>query len=84
MSISLYAVSVPVFVKTLSNLKGVLQKAKAHALENKIEESAFINARRFANCSAAIAERLRKASAIGRITVERRRATAWKRTAKLR
>lgn len=45
MSISLYAVSVPVFVKTLSNLKGVLQKAKAHALENKIEESAFINAR---------------------------------------
>jgi uncharacterized protein len=45
MSISLYAVSVPVFVKTLTNLKAVLQKAKAHALENKIEESAFTNAR---------------------------------------
>jgi uncharacterized protein len=45
MSMSLYQVSVPVFVKTLSNLKAVLQKAKAHALEHKIEEAAFVNAR---------------------------------------
>jgi uncharacterized protein len=45
MSMSLYAVSVPVFVKTLTNLKAVLEKAKAHALERKIEEAAFINAR---------------------------------------
>jgi hypothetical protein len=47
MSISLYAVSVPVLAKTLVNLKAVLEKAKAHALEHKIEESAFINARLF-------------------------------------
>ena len=45
MSMSLYQVSVPVFVKTLTNLKAVLQKAKAHALEHKIEEAAFVNAR---------------------------------------
>jgi hypothetical protein len=45
MSMSLYQVSVPVFVKTLSNLKAVLQKAKGHALEHKIEEAAFVNAR---------------------------------------
>ena len=45
MSIPLYAVSVPVFAKTLTNLKAVLEKAKAHALEHKIEEAAFINAR---------------------------------------
>ena len=45
MSMSLYQVSVPVFVKTLTNLKSVLQKAKAHALEHKIEESVFVNAR---------------------------------------
>ena len=45
MSMSLYQVSVPVFVKTLANLKAVLQKAKAHALEHKIEEAAFVNAR---------------------------------------
>jgi uncharacterized protein len=45
MSMSLYQVTVPVFVKTLTNLKSVLQKAKAHALEHKIEEAAFVNAR---------------------------------------
>ena len=45
MSISIYDVCVPVFVKTLSNMKSVLEKAKAHALEHKIEESALVNAR---------------------------------------
>ncbi len=45
MSMSLYQLTVPVFVKTLANLKAVLEKAKAHALERKIEEAAFINAR---------------------------------------
>ena len=45
MSMSLYAVTVPVFVRTLSNLEAVLQKAKAHALDHKIEEAAFVNAR---------------------------------------
>jgi hypothetical protein len=45
MSLSLYAVSVPVFIKTLGNLKAVLEKAKTHALDRKIEEAALINAR---------------------------------------
>jgi uncharacterized protein len=45
MSISLYQVTVPVFVKTLANLQAVLAKAKAHALDHKIEESVFVNAR---------------------------------------
>ena len=45
MPMSLYQVTVPVFVKTLSNLKTVLEKAKAHALDRKIEETVFVNAR---------------------------------------
>jgi hypothetical protein len=45
MAMSLYAVSAPVFIRTLSNLKSILQKAKAHALDHKIEEAAFIQAR---------------------------------------
>ena len=45
MSMSLYAVTVPVFARTLSNLRAVLEKAKAHALEHKIEDSAYVNAR---------------------------------------
>jgi uncharacterized protein len=45
MSLSLHQVTVPVFAKTLSNLKAVLDKAKAHALEHKIEEAVYINAR---------------------------------------
>ena len=45
MAISIYDISVPVFVRTLSNLKAVLEKAKAHALDHKIEESALVNAR---------------------------------------
>jgi hypothetical protein len=45
MTISIYDVCVPVFVKTLSNMKAVLEKAKAHALEHKIDESALVNAR---------------------------------------
>ena len=45
MSMSLYQVTVPVFVRALSNLKAVLEKAKAHALDHKIEEAVFLNAR---------------------------------------
>lgn len=45
MSMSLYAVTVPVFARTLSNLRSVLERAKAHALEHKIEDSAYVNAR---------------------------------------
>jgi len=36
MAMSLYQVTVPVLVKALSNLRTVLEKAKAHALDHKI------------------------------------------------
>ena len=45
MSLSMHEASVTVFTKTLSNLKAVLQKAKAHALELKIEEAVYTQAR---------------------------------------
>jgi len=45
MSLSMHKASVTVFVKTLSNLKAILEKAKAHALDHKIEEAAYVNAR---------------------------------------
>lgn len=45
MSMSLHQATVPVFVRTLTNLRAVLEKAKAHALDHKIEESVFVSAR---------------------------------------
>ena len=45
MSMSLHAVTVPAFARTLANLKAVLAKAKDHALAHKIEEGVFIDAR---------------------------------------
>ena len=45
MPLSMHTLSVTTFSRALANLKAVLEKAKAHALEHKIEESAFINAR---------------------------------------
>jgi hypothetical protein len=45
MTISMYQASVPVFVRGLTNLKGILAKAAAHAQTRKIQESVFFNAR---------------------------------------
>ena len=45
MALSMYQASVPVFVKMLTNLKGVLQKASAHAQARKIDETVLVNAR---------------------------------------
>ena len=45
MSLSMHQASVTAFTKSLLNLKAMLQKAKAHALEHKVEESVFVNAR---------------------------------------
>ena len=45
MNISMYQASVPVFIRMLSNLKAILEKAAAHARERKIDESAFLGAR---------------------------------------
>ena len=47
MSNDLYQVSVPQFLRMLANLKGILEKAAAHAGAKKIEESAFLDARLF-------------------------------------
>jgi hypothetical protein len=45
MKISMYQASVPVFVRTLTNLKGILDKAAAYAQAKKIDESVLLNAR---------------------------------------
>ena len=47
MTLSMYQASAPVFIKMLGNLKGILQKAEAHAQAKKIDESAFLGARLF-------------------------------------
>src|SRR5580698_10243101 len=45
MLLSMYQVSIPVFISKLNNLSGILKKAEAHALAKKIEPDVFINAR---------------------------------------
>jgi uncharacterized protein len=45
MTLSMYQASVPVFVRTLTNLKGILQKAAAHAQAHKIDEAVLVGAR---------------------------------------
>lgn len=47
MTLSMYQASVPLMTKTLTNLKGILQKAAEHAKGKKIDESALLNARLF-------------------------------------
>ena len=47
MPLSIYQIAVPPAVKALRNLRAILEKAKAHAAERKIDESAFVNARLF-------------------------------------
>ena len=47
MSITLYQASVPQFIRMLGNLKGILEKAAAHAAAKKIDESALLGARLF-------------------------------------
>lgn len=45
MTISMYQASVPPMIKTLSNLRNLLEKAAAHAEAKKIDPSVLINAR---------------------------------------
>jgi uncharacterized protein len=47
MSIDMYQASVPQFLRMLGNLKGILEKAAAHAAAKKIDESALLGARLF-------------------------------------
>ena len=45
MTISMYQASVPVFIRMLTNLNGILSKGAAHAQAKKIDESVLLNAR---------------------------------------
>jgi hypothetical protein len=45
MTLSMYQASVPLFIRMLTNLKAVLQKAAAHAQARKIDEAVLVNAR---------------------------------------
>jgi uncharacterized protein len=47
MTVSMYQVSVPVFIQALNGLAGVLDKSAAYAAERKIDESALLQARLF-------------------------------------
>jgi hypothetical protein len=49
MTISMYQASVPVFVKGMTNLKAILEKAAAHAQERKIDDTVFVTARLYPN-----------------------------------
>lgn len=46
-TISMYQASVPVFVRTLTNLKSILEKAARHAESRKIDQAALLKARLF-------------------------------------
>lgn len=45
MPLTLYQASVPVFTRGFNNLAAVLEKARAHALANKIDLTTYLNAR---------------------------------------
>ena len=49
MTISMYQASVPVFVKGLTNLRAILDKAAAHAQVQKIDDAVFVTARLYPN-----------------------------------
>ena len=49
MSITMYSASVPVFQQMLGALNGILEKAEAHATENKIDPNALLQSRLFPN-----------------------------------
>lgn len=47
MTISMYQASIPAFVRGLTSLKTILEKAAAHAQAKKIDEVVFVNDRLF-------------------------------------
>ena len=47
MSLSMFQASVPVFIRTLTNLKAVLEKGRAHVAAKNLDESHFFNYRLF-------------------------------------
>ena len=49
MTISMFQASVPAFVKGLTNLKTILEKAAAHAQAHKIDDTVLVTARLYPN-----------------------------------
>ena len=49
MSLSMYEISVPMFINMLENLSSILKKAERHAEKRKIDKEIFINARLIAD-----------------------------------
>ncbi|NJM48643.1 MAG: DUF1993 domain-containing protein [Alkalinema sp. RU_4_3] len=47
MTISMYQASVPVIIRSLTNLAAILEKAAAHAEAKKIDQSVFLGSRLF-------------------------------------
>ncbi len=45
MSLSMYQASIPVLIKNLTNLAGILEKAEAHAADKKVDPAVFIQMR---------------------------------------
>ena len=45
MSLSMYQASIPVFVRNLTNLKTILEKAAAHGQSKKLDEAVLVEAR---------------------------------------
>jgi len=45
MAVSMYQASIPVFVKNLTNLRSILDKAAAHAQAKKFEDTVLVEAR---------------------------------------
>ena len=70
MPLSMYEATVPPFVKTLTNLKAVLEKAVAHAQAKKIEETVLLNARLYPDMFP-LADQVRIATDIARSAATR-------------
>ncbi|RKP45913.1 DUF1993 domain-containing protein [Trinickia fusca] len=47
MTLSMYQASIPVFLRALENLRGILHKAQAHAAAKKIDPSVLLSSRLF-------------------------------------
>lgn len=54
MTVSMYQISVPVFVRMLNNLSTILDKAAAHCAEKKIDPAVLINFRLYPNMFALV------------------------------
>ena len=61
MAISMYHASVPVFLQLLGGLKGVIEKAEAHATAHKWEENTVLNLRLYPDMFT-LARQVRQAS----------------------